>query len=160
MGRVKKTKLYKLSLFLLGLMVLINFSFCLMPLTVSAQILNQPEEIIPEVSQEAVDFNTENSCEDTGHNYKTEAAAFQETKTEPSDNTSDKNTVLPCCLDHDKITQINNAPKPEINDVIFYTTSENNSLDYEVLIQNSAYNQALDLPPPKTDNLFSVYKKE
>lgn len=160
MRSVKKTKLYKLSLFLLGLMFLVNFSFCLMPPTVSAQILNQSEEIVPEVSQEAIDFSAENRCEDTDHNYKTDNAVPQETQTEQNNNTSDKNTVLPCCLDHNKVTKINNAPKLEINNLIFNAALKNNLSDCATLIQNSSHIQSLDLPPPKADRLSSVFKKE
>ena len=54
---MKKTKLYKSSLFLLGLLFLVNFGFCLMPLTVSAQISNEPKEIIPEILQEDINFS-------------------------------------------------------------------------------------------------------
>lgn len=161
MQPVKKTKLYKLYLFLLGAMVLINFSFCLMPLAVSAQTLNKSEEIVSEISQKDNQFNEEERCEDTSHGYKTDNTAPQEeTKTNQNNNAPDKNTVLPCCLDHDRITQINNAPKLEIKNLIFYATSENNNLDSVVPIQDSLHIQLIDLPPPKADVLFSIFKKE
>lgn len=160
MRQVKKTKLYKLSLFLLGLMVLVNFGFCLMPLVASAQILNKPKEIVPEISQEDINFSGEENCEDTDHNYKTNQTESQETRTEQSNNTPNKNTVLPCCLDHEKITKIDNAPNSEINSLLFYATSNESLPDSETLIQNSSSIQLLDLPPPKADVLFSVCKKE
>lgn len=160
MQPVKKTKLYKLSLFLLGLMVLVNFGFCLMSLTVSAQILNKPKEIIPEVSQENINFSGEENCEDTDHDYKTGKTEPQKTRAEQSNSASNKNTVLPCCLDHEKITKIDNAPNPEINSLLFYATSNESLPDSEALIQNLSSIQLLDLPPPKADVLFSVFKKE
>lgn len=160
MRPVKKTKLYKLSLFLLGLMVLVNFGFCLMPLTVSAQILNKPKEIVPEVSQENINFSGEENCEDTDHDYKTGQTEPRETRAKQNNNKPNKNTVLPCCLDHEKITKIDNAPNLKINDLLFYATPNESLSDSEALIQNSLSLQLLDLPPPKADTLFSVFKKE
>ena len=160
MRLAKKTKLYKSSVFLLGLMILVNFGFCLMPLIVSAQILNKSEEIVPEISQKEVNFNAENSCEDTSHDYKTDKTTPQETQAAQDETVPNKNTVLPCCLDHDRITQIDNAPKLEINNPIFYATSENNISKATTLIQNSLFDQSLDLPPPKADILSSIFKKE
>jgi len=160
MKRAKKTKLYKLSLFLLGSMFLVNFGFCWMPLVASAQILNKPAEIVPEISQKDVNLNQEGSCEETIHDYKTNSAVPQETQTDQNDTSSSKNTVLPCCLDHNKITQIDDAPKLEANNPIFYATSNENLSDAKALIQNSSAIQLLDLSPPKADILESVFKKE
>lgn len=157
MRPVKKTKLYKLALFLLGLMVLINFGFCLMPLAVSAQILAKPKEIVPEISQKDINFSEEGNCEDAGHNYKTETP---EAKTDQSDTAQNKNAVLPCCLDHGRITKIDNAPDQEINGLISYASQGGNFSDLEAPTQNSSYIQSLELPPPKADRLSSVFKKE
>ena len=157
---MKKTKLYKASLFLLGLIFLVNFSFCWMPLAVSAQTLNQPREIVPEIPQKDEQLGAENRCEDTSQDYKADQAEPQETQTEQNNNTSDKNAVLPCCLDHNKVTKINDAPKLEVNNPIFYATSNENLSDAKALIQNSSAIQLLDLSPPKADILESVFKKE
>jgi len=155
-----KTKLYKFSLFLLGLMVLANFGFCLAPLAVSAQILDRSKEIVPEISQKNNQLNGESGCEDTGHNYGTDQPEPQETKADQNNGAQDKKAVLPCCLDHEKITKIDNAPNQETNSLIFYAVQGERLSDLETPTQNSLYIQSLDLPPPKADILFSVFKKE
>jgi hypothetical protein len=138
-------------------MVLVNFGFCLMPLAVSAQTLAKPKEIVPEISQKDINFSGEGNCEDASHDYKTETP---ETKTDQSDTAQNKNAVLPCCLDHGRITKIDNAPNQETNNLIFYAVQNESLSDLETPTQNSSYIQSLDLPPPKADILFSVFKKE
>lgn len=179
MRQVKKTKLYKGSLFLLGMMVLINFSFCLMPLTVFAQILEKQEnpvlqnvnesmlipdlsilpsldEPIPEIFQRDNQLSEEEDCTET----EPAMATPYETETDQNNTKPSKNTVLPCCQDHEKITEIDNVPNLKINNPIFYATPDENLLDPKALIQDSSSIQSLDLPPPKADVLSSVFKKE
>ncbi|HCU71171.1 MAG TPA: hypothetical protein DIC35_05485 [Candidatus Moranbacteria bacterium] len=158
MRQAKKTKIYKLSLFLLGLTVLINFSFCLMPFAASAQISDSFTEPNTHISESENEYNQEGNCDvaaDKGTNNASDLP-----KTSQNDDTKSSNTILPCCFDHNKITKIDNASNFKISDLQFYAILDNTDLDYKAESQNSSYIHSLNLPPPRADILFSVIKKE
>ncbi|EKE11088.1 MAG: hypothetical protein ACD_15C00138G0011 [uncultured bacterium] len=156
MRQAKKTKIYKLSLFLLGLTVLINFSFCLMPPDASAQIPDGFTEPNPHISHSG--SNKDESCEVVTDSSTKEVSDLQ--KTIQNNGAKNSGTILPCCFDHNKITKIDNASNFKINDLQFYAILNNTDLDYKAESQNSSYVHSLNLPPPRADVLFSVIKKE
>lgn len=149
MRQANKNKLYTLSVLLLGTMVFVNLSFCLALFANAAQAQESFKEPSSEVFKKDISPAKEESCENTA-----------ETKTEQGSNTKNKNTVLPCCLDHDKITKIDNAPNFKISDLHLPPVLAISDLDYEAKNQTYSFVRSLDLPPPEPDILFSVFKKE
>jgi hypothetical protein len=155
MRQAKKTSIYKLSLFLLGLTVLINFSFCLMPSAASAH----PSDLLSESnSHDKNKPDQKESCEVATVNDISKRSNLQ--KTTQNSATKNSNAILPCCCDLKKITKIDNVSNFKINDSQFYAILNDTDLDHKSESQNSSYIHSLNLPPPRTDMLFSVIKKE
>lgn len=145
MSGLKRTKAYRLSVIILGLIILVSLDFCFAPLMADVRI---PDGYVEPISERYQD----DDC--TGHDKRSEnsEAAKDSGTTKDSD-------VPVCCLDHDKTTKMDNPQSLRmtnmlfcaIHDDIFYDISED---------KTSSKIGSIDLPPPEADTLFSILKKE
>jgi len=156
---MKKSNLFRLSVFLLGLTVLINFGFCLAPFA-SAQTHGRIKQPTPVSTLNEDISRGEDNCENTSAEVKNDKPESHEARAEQSDSSRNSNTVLPCCLDHDRINKIDTAASFKLQNINLLAILENASPNDEAKIQNSSYANSIDLPPPEADVLFSVIKKE